>query len=167
MVTEKCSMGRGPCLIRLTLLWKRFALEFVLCWKSVFWNNFKLREKLHEQYKELPQSQNVSDQVQISYNPCLIILFITCVFWAIWKLHPNASLLNVFPSNENLSLLKGYVREQERERAEWGRDRGGACSACSLMRALSHNPEILAWAKIKSRMLNQLSHPGIPEPFFL
>ena len=29
--------------------------------------------------------------------------------------------------------------------------------------AWSHHPEIMTWAKMKSQMLNQLSHPGAPQ----
>ena len=48
--------------------------------------------------------------------------------------------------------------QRERERESFSRlltEGGAQCGG-----AQSHNPEIMTWAEIKSRLLNQLSHPS-------
>ena len=50
--------------------------------------------------------------------------------------------------------------QRERERESFSRlltEGGAQCGG-----AQSHNPEIMTWAEIKSRLLNQLSHTQAP-----
>lgn len=54
------------------------------------------------------------------------------------------------------SLWVGGEGQQEREGENLEHD--PQCGACD--RAWSHDSEIVTWAKIKSQMLNRLSHPG-------
>ena len=37
----------------------------------------------------------------------------------------------------------------------------------SPVQGWSHDPDIMTWAKINSRMLNGLSHPGASRSFFM
>ena len=51
---------------------------------------------------------------------------------------------------------------------KWGKNKGRGRERilnrlCAQHGATSHDPEINAWAKIKSQRLNWLSYPGIPE----
>ena len=66
-----------------------------------------------------------------------------------------------------LSLYLFWERDRERERERERESQEG-----SMLRAEPHlgldlmNHEITAWATIKSRSLNQLSHPGVPHWLF-
>ena len=59
---------------------------------------------------------------------------------------------------------KERERERERERGESQAD--SMLSAERRHRAQSHGPGITTRAKIKSQMLNGLSHPGAPKFLF-
>ena len=69
----------------------------------------------------------------------------------------------VMPLNR---FFEVYFRERE---SEWERGAEGEkqnpkqapCSACSPTWAWSHNPGIIAWAEIKSQMLNHLNHADV------
>ena len=69
------------------------------------------------------------------------------------------------PSTSYFFLMFIYLfiylfSERERGRERWWETRQAPCSAQSP--AQYHDPDIMARAEIKSRMLNRLSHPGAP-----
>ena len=80
------------------------------------------------------------------------------ICWFSW------SMLMVSKPFFKKNYLFVYLRVGGRSR---GRGTSRLCTECIAQHgAWSHDPKIMAWAKIKRWMLNQLNHPGAPLSFF-
>jgi len=92
-----------------------------------------------------------------------------CLYWA-----PLMNQAHLKKKRFYLFIIYLFIYERERVHvhtcANWGRDRGkGRKRISSRLHAQhgaqSQDPETVTWSKIKSRMLNRLSHPGTPKYF--
>ena len=80
--------------------------------------------------------------LSLSLSLCVCVCVCVCVCIYIWK---------------KMGVSRGEgQKEKERILSRLHTQRRARC------RAWSHNPGIMTWPKIKSRMLNRLSHPGTP-----
>ena len=146
---------------------------FCHCLSSVVQKLFSWSSILFRQNCSINMCNLVCSMEVVSSGSCYITIWTRTILATLNILQQEKENMLLFIFLKCILILREKERKQalwERERKrERGRERGrkripSRLCADSIGRKLM-NCEIIAWAKIKSWMLNQLSHSGAPRKY--